>query len=177
MTRIATIDATTAAAWRAQIDRATAYAESIMSEGGQVRRRNYLTAEEAAHPDYAGVTNDMRGQVEQFEILNGPRPARLVAYIGQRMTERDAAAMGLAWSNWDTRVPVTTWPGQPIGWARLGQGWPVRSYVGSRMYQARARIRGLDYTGRTFGQGMAVCLRLTAQARRKAEAEGLEVAA
>jgi len=76
---------------RAICDTAAAYAESTMAG-----RRNYLTAEEAAAPVYAACSNEMRGRVEQYEILNNP-PESLVAYIG---------ADG---------VSVTVWTGLKLG--------------------------------------------------------------
>jgi hypothetical protein len=55
----AIIKRTTYEAERAICDKAEAYAERIMSEGGKYRLRGYLTKEEAAHPDYAACNNDM----------------------------------------------------------------------------------------------------------------------
>lgn len=47
------------------------------------------------------------------------------------------------------------WHGNPIGTWKVTSSWPVRSYIGSRMYQIRATLDdGRTYTGRGFGEGM-----------------------
>lgn len=132
---------------RAICSKAEAYAESVMCEGGSKRKRNYLTKDEAAHPDYAACDNAMRGRVEQFEILT-EKPSRFGAYIGERVPN-------------SSNHYVTTWTGDIVGTCYLGAGWRVHSYVGSRMYQATAWIAGKEFTGRTFGKGMCVSLRET----------------
>jgi hypothetical protein len=119
-----------------------------MRQNGPKRIRNYLTAEECMHPDYAACNNEMRGRVEQYEILSDP-PAQLSAYVSS------------------TGEHVTTWTGDILGRCTLGRGWRVHSYVGSRMYQATAWINGREYTGRTFGSGMFVNLRETAASKRR----------
>lgn len=62
---------------------------------------------------------------------------------------------------------VTDWHGTVIGFATKGAQWPVNSCVGTYMAQYYARIDGREYTGRSFGQGMAIVLRLTAASARK----------
>lgn len=79
--QIQPIDEATYRAERALCDAAAAYAARIMREGGDKRRRNYMTKEEAAAPVYAACNNDMRGRVEQFELLRD-MPARFSAYLG-----------------------------------------------------------------------------------------------
>jgi hypothetical protein len=37
--------------------------------------------------------------------------------------------------------------------------WRVDSYIGTRMHQITAWIKGVRYTGRGFGEGMSVRLR------------------
>jgi hypothetical protein len=59
----------------------------------------------------------------------------------------------------DDCATVTDWQGKDIGTCRLHTGWYVKSYIGSRMYQADALIDGKLYTGRTFGAGMSIKLR------------------
>ena len=108
-----------------------------------------MSAELAAHPDYAACDNAMRGRVEQYEILTAP-PAKLSAYVSS------------------DGVTLTTWAGDVLGQVYLGCGWRVHSHIGSRMYQAFAWIDGREYTGRTYGKGMLVNLRLTAAAQRAA---------
>ena len=140
------IDAQTYAIERAICDRAGAYARATMLRNG--KPTNYLTAEEAKHPDYAACNNDMRGRVEQYELLTDT-PERFAAYVAS-----------------DGRS-ITTWTGDVLGSCYLGSGWRVRSYVGSRMYQAKAWVNGRQFTGRTFGAGTCITLRETAASKRK----------
>jgi hypothetical protein len=49
---------------------------------------------------------------------------------------------------------LKTWHGDVIGTWRAVASWPVRSWMGSRMYQIEARALGFTYTGRGFGEGM-----------------------
>lgn len=49
---------------------------------------------------------------------------------------------------------LCSWGGDMIGRWRATASWPVRSYMGSRMYQIEAVIDGRTYTGRGFGEGM-----------------------
>lgn len=145
---------------RAICDKAQAYADSVMCEGGSKCKRNYLTKEEAAHPDYAACDNDMRGRVEQFEILRD-LPEKLTAYIGSR----EPNGMGV-----DRLVgrsyPVTVWTGLHIGNCTLvahsGGRWRFE-----KTYQCYATIAGREYTGQTQGVGMYVNLRETAASKRK----------
>lgn len=136
-------------------DKAHAYADSLMRPGGKLVR-NYITAEEAAHPDYAACDNAMRGRVEQYELLTNP-PEYFGGYVGKV----DGTEYG------SKRRALTGWTGAKIGTIVLGPSWRVNSYVGSRMYQAYATMAGREYTGRTFGEGMCVCLRETAASKRK----------
>lgn len=132
---------------RAICDAAAAYAESIMCEGTAKRRRNYLTKEEAAAPVYAACSNEMRGKVEQWELLNNP-PQCFGAYIGS-----------------DGRS-VTVWTGLPLGSAYPGRTWRVGRY-GESLTQYRATIAGREYTGRGQGAGMLIGLRETAESKRR----------
>ena len=45
------------------------------------------------------------------------------------------------------------WHGNPIGTWAATSSWAVRSYMGSRLYQIRAVVNGVTYTGRGFGEG------------------------
>lgn len=49
---------------------------------------------------------------------------------------------------------LTSWGGETLGSCRVVSSWPVRSCVGSRMYQIEATINGRTYTGRGLGDGM-----------------------
>jgi hypothetical protein len=80
---------------------------------------------------------------------------RITAYVGKPLGD----GMGVDKSGPTSRRALTDWHGKAIGTCFLSSSWPVRSYIGSRMYQVYARIGGVDYTGRGFGEGMAVNLR------------------
>lgn len=142
---------------RAICDRAQAYADSIMRPGGQYAR-NWISAEEAAHPDYAACDNAMRGRVEQFEILRD-LPETIFAYIGESQHESNCRGA--------VPYPVTVWTGDRIGTAYETARWRTPgSYVSSTMQQYSATIGGREYTGRGPGVGMYVRLRETATSKR-----------
>ena len=103
--------------------------------------------------DSIGARNAALGAVEQFDTLTNP-PERLVAYVGAKIEGSN-------------RHRLTTWTGHDLGTVYLGTGWRVRSYIGSHMFQAYATIQGVEYTGRTFGNGMSISLRETAASKRK----------
>ena len=145
---------------RAICDKARAYAESIMANGTGKRVRNYLTAEEAAHPDYAACDNAMRGRVERYEILRD-MPEVIFAYIGEG--KRNGVGVDRISGQ---SYPVTTWTGDVLGNATRGRGWRVNSHMGTHMYQFYARINGREYTGRGFGSGMCIRLKETAASKR-----------
>jgi hypothetical protein len=79
----------------------------------------------------------------------------LVAYVGKTIGD----GMGLDKHGPTSRRELTDWHGNKLGTCFLSSSWPVRSYIGSRMYQIYARVNGVDYTGRGFGEGMSVVLR------------------
>ena len=64
---------------------------------------------------------------------------------------------------------LTDFRGNKIGKCTLPRSWRVNSYVGSHMYQIYAWTNGKEYTGRGFGQGMAVILRETAASKRNSK--------
>lgn len=153
------IDAKTYAREKAAVDAAKEtfrrLAPVVYEKGG------VIPLEVTESPEWRAVDNDMRGRVEQYEILTNP-PERLTAYVGNPTREqKDATNIAAA-----RRHPVTVWTGLPIGTCYLGSGWRVDSYVGTRMYQAHATIAGREYTGRTFGPGMYINLRETAASKR-----------
>jgi hypothetical protein len=137
---------------RAICDAAAAYAESVMCEGTDKRRRNYLTADEAAAPVYAACSHEMRGKVEQWELL-ADTPERLSAYIGSDDTSRPL---------------VTVWTGLPIGRATC-LGRVSGRFQHTRVFAYRARINGREFYGRGQGEGMFINLRETAESKRNRE--------
>jgi hypothetical protein len=123
---------------RAICDKATAYwnAHATFARNGA----SSMSRELAAHPDYAACDNAMRGRIEQYEILTNPGE-HITAYVSSGGTE------------------VTVWTGVPLGTCEAVTSWPVKSYIGRRMYSYRARIAGREYHGRGFGPGMVINLR------------------
>lgn len=145
---------------RAICDKAAAYAESVMCEGGTKRKRNYLTKEEATHVDYAACDNDMRGRVNQYEILI-ELPEKIYAYVGNR----EPNGMGV------DRIagrsyPLQVWTGLQIGNCTLVER-KGRNRFGEKSYQCYAIIKGREYTGRSGGVGMWASLKETAASKRK----------
>lgn len=142
---------------RAICDKAAAYARRVMAARGP--RCNYITKEEAEHPDYAACDNAMRGRVEQFELLRD-LPERLSAYIGNR----EPNGMGVE-REVGRSFPVTVWTGIQIGNCTLAEH-SGRGRFRPRVFQCYARIGGREYTGRTEGVGMYVNLKETAASKR-----------
>lgn len=143
MTQIQPIAASQYMTERKLIAAADAYRDSVAIG------RNYLTKEEAAAPVYARVDNEMRGRVEQFELLANP-PERFCAYVGKDST-------------------LTVWTGLPIGRLQVTSRWPVRSYMSNERFAYRATMGGREYVGTGFGVGMSLSLRETAASKRNRE--------
>ena len=119
-------------------DKAQAYAERVMTSGS--KRRNFLTKEEAAHPEYVACDNAMRSRVEQYELLT-TRPGRFSAYVGKGGT-------------------ITTFTGDVLGTATPTSTWKTpRSFVSQTMTQYRVTMAGRAYTGRCGGEGLHIALR------------------
>lgn len=131
------IDAATYATERAICDKAHAYARVTMAAKG--KGCNWLSAEEAAHPDYAACNNEMRGRVEQYEIIRD-MPERFAAYVSSDGKH------------------ITVWTGDVLGTCEMGA--PFRAGWGNtKQYSIRATINGVRYVGRGQGEGMCVMLR------------------
>ena len=86
---------------------------------------------------------------------------KLCAYVGKNMN----SGFGIE-RQYGTRHELTDWHGNKIGTCYLSTSWQVNSYIGSRMSQIYAWANGKEYTGRGFGEGMAVVLRETAHSRK-----------
>ena len=112
-----------------------------------------------SHPDYLACTNEIRGKVEQYEILTNT-PETIFAYIGAPMGN-GMGCDGVAGQSY----PVTVWTGEKIGNATKGATWRVGRY-GDRLSQFYARINGREFTGRSQGQGMYIKLKETADSKR-----------
>ncbi len=142
---------------RALCDKAKAYwdANATFSRNGW----SSMSAELAAHPDYAACDNAMRGRVEQYEILTNP-PETIGAYIGEPV----------CYSNWRAAVPhpVNVWTGLKIGTAWETGRWKTpRSYLSDYIHSYRAEIAGREYVGRGGGIGMLCIFRETAASKRR----------
>lgn len=143
---------------RAICDKANAYVERVCAAPA----RNYLTAEEAKDPDYAACNNDMRGRVEQFEILRD-LPETIVAYMTLEREESQRTNIEAC-----KRWTVSTWSGHKLGFANETSRWKTpNSFMSSHMSQFMATIGGRTYTGRCGGSGMAITLKETAASKRK----------
>lgn len=138
-------------------DKAAEYAERVMCEGGDKRKRNYLTAEEMQHPDYAACSNDMRGRVEQFELLRDA-PEVIFAYVGRPKGNGMDCDRQVGQS-----YPITVWTGHVIGTATRGA---ARRQGYATFNQYYARIAGREYTGRGAGPGMWIRLKETAASKK-----------
>lgn len=115
------------------VDKADAYARATMATRGP--RCNYLTKEEAAAPVYAMCSNDMRGRVEQFELLRD-RPDKFCAYLS------------------DDGRKVVCWPGNVLGSAVTLSSRRIGGWVSGRYYYGRATIGGREYAWLGHGAGM-----------------------
>lgn len=160
---IETIDADTHAAYRETIAIADMYwrIHATFAKNGA----SSMSAELARAPDYANCTNEMRGQVAQYETLHNP-PSALVAYIGDREPNGCGIDREYGRTYW-----LNTWTGHRLGYATLGRPYRIR---GTKVHRVYAWITGRDgrereYTGVGQGIGMAVNLRLTAASKRKLE--------
>lgn len=123
---------------RAICDKAQAYwkAHASHSKSGS----SSMSAELAAHPDYAACDNAMRGRVEQYELLTNP-PERFTAYIGRN-------------------GKLTTWCGDVVGaWMLMSRWRTPRSFVSSHMGAYHVMMAGKKYHGRSGGEGLAINLR------------------
>lgn len=123
---------------RAICDKAAAYwqANATFTRGGY----SSMSQELCAHPDYAACTNEMRGRVEQWELLRD-LPEKFGAYLSS-----------------DSRH-ITTWTGDVLGSAWILSSRPNRGFVSSRYYYGRANIGGKLYSWQGNGEGMLCRLR------------------
>jgi hypothetical protein len=132
------------------------FVNKTMSDTG----KNYLTPQEWKANPVPDCDNDMRGRVEQFEILRD-LPEIFTAYLDKP----NRNGMGCDRVIGQT-YPVIVWTGLKVGFATKGSSWRVSSYIGDEMSQFYARVGGREYTGRSFGEGMCITLRETAESKR-----------
>lgn len=86
-------------------------------------------------------------------------PDYAIAYVGKTLGD----GMGVDRHGSTSRRALNDWHGNQIGTCYISKSWPIHSYIGSRMCQIYARINGVDYTGRGFGEGMSVNLKRCAK--------------
>lgn len=80
---------------------------------------------------------------------------KILGYVGKTLGD----GMGVNRHGSTSHRALTDWHGNQLGTCFLSSSWRVRSYFGSHMFQIYAQVDGKDYTGRGFGEGMAVILR------------------
>lgn len=87
-------------------------------------------------------------------------PDCVIGYVGKLLNVNPHGTAMIVTNG--TRA-LTDWHGRQIGTCYISRSWRVNSYIGSHMCQIYARINGVDYTGRGFGEGMSVKLRRCAR--------------
>lgn len=128
---------------RAICDKAAAYAEQFKQRNGWIA----IPADAAKHPDYAACDNAMRGRVQQFEILRD-MPEKFTAYL-----ENDKP------DSVGSRLAVTCWPGDPLGYAIVHSIARRRGWTSDRQRYGRAWINGREYAWQGPGAGMYALFR------------------
>lgn len=114
----------------------------------------------------ARVDNALRSRIERFELFTNP-PEKFTAYIG------DSAPNGCGIDKeYGRTYPLTVWTGDKLGYCTIYKIRRMNSAYGSWQYQVNAWITGADgierqYIGRSFGVGMMVKLRQSAESKRK----------
>lgn len=127
---------------RALIDADNAWRELAMAENGP--RANFITAEQNKRKPrrLRAVDNEMRGRVEQFELLRD-LPDQFTAYLESGKPDGQGA-----------RLAVTCWPGNPLGYAVVHTVGQRRNWHGERQRYGRAWINGREYSWQGQGAGM-----------------------
>ena len=124
---------------RAICDKANDYWKANATHG---RNGSSMSADLAAHPDYATCTNAMRGRVEQFEILRD-LPEKFTAYLASDCPDMPG-----------NNIAVQVWAGDILGRAWVYSIGKRRGMTGDRQRYGRARIGGKLYTWQGPGAGM-----------------------
>jgi hypothetical protein len=130
---------------RAICDAAYNYARETMAKRG--KRCSYLTADECKNPVYAACNNDMRGRVEQFEILRD-MPEKFCAYLENGKPDSIGA-----------RLNVTVWTGGKLGVATVYTVAKRGNMYGEKQRYGRAIINGQTYRWQGQGAGMYATFR------------------
>jgi hypothetical protein len=91
--------------------------------------------------EIAGVDNDMRGRVEQYELLN-EKPDRVFCYVRVKPNEGTAGRSAIFAGQ---ELTLTVWTGLEIGRGRIFRVWTDN--FGGRRAAFRATIGGRKYSG------------------------------
>lgn len=127
---------------RALVDAEWQWTKAAMAENGP--RANYVSAEQSKRKPkrLQQVDNEMRGRVEQFELLRD-LPDRFTAYLESDKPDGEGS-----------RLAVTCWPGNPLGFAVVHTVARRRSWVSDAQRYGRAWINGRQYAWQGPGAGM-----------------------
>lgn len=136
---------------RAICDKAFAYAQQFRQPNGWT----VIPGDAELHPDYAACDNAMRGRVERFEILRDI-PDKFTAYLESGKPD------GIG-----SRLAVTCWPGDLLGYAVVNSIGPRRGWACERQRYGRAWINGREYAWQGPGSGCYVHLRAIKNKTRK----------
>lgn len=122
------------------------WSRRVMRENGL--RANFITAEQNARKPkrLKTVDNNMRGRVEQFEILRD-LPDRFTAYMGCGSDHAGAI------------VEIGVWTGNVLGRGQIRSIGPRKGWTGERQRYGRVRIGGRLYAFQGPGAGMYCRLR------------------
>lgn len=132
---------------RKLIDAEKQWRTAAMLENGP--RANFTTAEQEKRKPrrLRAVDNDMRGRVEQHEILRD-LPDKFCAYLQNGLPDGRGSSL-----------PVTVWTGQEIGRATVYTVGARRGRFGDCQRYGRARIGGKLYAWQGPGAGMYAIFR------------------
>lgn len=122
------------------------WSRNAMRENGL--HANYITAEQLARKPkrLQVVDNDMRGRVDQFEILRN-LPDHFTAY------------MGCGPDHVGAMVDIGVWAGNPLGRGQIRTIGPRKGWSGDRQHYGRVTIGGKLYSFQGPGAGMYCHLR------------------
>lgn len=132
---------------RALVDADWQWTKAAMAENGP--RANYVSAEQSKRKPkrLQQVDNDMRGRVEQFELLRD-LPDSFCAYLENGKPDGIGA-----------RLNVTCWPGNPLGVAVVHTVAKRGNMWGERQRYGRATIGGKVYRWQGRGAGIYATFR------------------
>jgi hypothetical protein len=129
---------------KATCDKANAYWQANATHG---RHGSSMSAELAAHPDYAACNNETRSRVEMWE-LRRDKPAKIFAYYRDCNAGTKLHRGG--------RLEITNFMGARLGYATVQTVW--RSNFGDTRASFRASLfDGCEYSGTLYGDSGTYC--------------------